>query len=219
MTNISDQILIELLPWYINGTLDAQQRADVEALLTRSENARQQLAELRSLATAIKNQEKECNSEFATANELGWVRLERAVRNESNSLKRDWWRPTLAGAAAIILALQVTIISRDDLSSDSNINWTTLGANQTLNSTGSQTVITSAHRVQVRFVEKASWKDIQGLLVSLNARLIDGPSTLGVVHMYVPEKGVLFSNDKELLRLLQQNPVIQHAAIMGITKP
>jgi anti-sigma-K factor RskA len=218
MTTSTDQTLIELLPWYINNTVDAQQRADIDALLSRSEDARQQLAELQALATAVKNQEQQLNNELANSNELGWARLQKTIRQENNksnaskAATRDWWRPSLAAAAAVILALQLTIIYRDSLPpSGATIDWQTLGADR---STQQQT-ISGGYRVQIRFVGTATWETIQDVLQSLNARLIDGPSTLGIVQIYVPDNNKLFSGDKELLQVLQQKSVIQHAAIVG----
>jgi hypothetical protein len=217
MNTTSDQTLIELLPWYINNTLNAQQRADIDALLARSDDARRQLAELQALATAVKDQEQQFNNDLGNSNELGWARLQKTIRSEPTSAaakpsQRDWWRPSLAAAAAVILALQLTIIYRDSLpSASSTLDWQTLNANNARQ----QQTMSAGYRVQIRFVDKANWETIQDVLLSLNARLIDGPSTLGIVQIYVPENSKIFSSDKDLLQLLQQKAVIQHAAIVG----
>jgi hypothetical protein len=213
----TDQALLELLPWYINNTLDEQQRNDVDALLLRSDVARKDLANLQALAEAIKNQEQHINDEHSNGHEMGWARLQKNLRAEPLSspqkmAQRNWWKPSLAAAAAVILALQITIIYRDSLSpSQPAIDWQTLSTNDA----GQQQTISAGYRVQIRFVDTASWENIRKVLQSFNARIIEGPSTLGIVQIYIPDNGKRFANDKELLQILQQQAVIQHAAIAG----
>ena len=45
MNNETDDDLRALLPWYLNGTLAADERVRVEALLQRSADTREELAE------------------------------------------------------------------------------------------------------------------------------------------------------------------------------
>ena len=41
-TELDDRALLELLPWYLNGTLEGAELAAVEALLLRSAEAREE---------------------------------------------------------------------------------------------------------------------------------------------------------------------------------
>ena len=46
-------VVSQLLPWYLNGTLDEEEAREVEAYLERSSEARAELDELRVLQRAV----------------------------------------------------------------------------------------------------------------------------------------------------------------------
>jgi hypothetical protein len=203
---INDEALLELLPWYLSGRLDAAERAQVEALLKRSEPARAELETLQGLATAVRAEELERNQHNPVPTELGWARLQRSLAQSAPAAKpaRDWWRPSLAAAAALILALQVGILSRPaSVESD----WQ-------LQSGGAVQQLTGGYRVQLRFVDHAQWKQVRAFLLDVDGLLVDGPSTLGVMQVYVPANS-RFADGQAMLSYLQQQPVVQHAALLG----
>nr|WP_298145069.1 hypothetical protein [uncultured Pseudomonas sp.] len=202
----NDQRLLELLPWYLNGTLDTAEREQVEALLARSAAAREELQVLRDLAAAVRLDEQATNLRQPAPGELGWARLQRSLRQETAAApRRDWWKPGLAVAAALVVALQIGILARP-AGTDSDWRLQSGGAQQQLLSGG--------YRLQLRLVDSAQWQQIRELLLEVDALLIDGPSALGVVQVYVPADP-RFSDGKALLLWLQQQPVVQHAALMS----
>jgi len=137
---------------------------------------------------------------------LGWARLQRSLAQSAPAAKpaRDWWRPSLAAAAALILALQVGILSRPaSVESD----WQ-------LQSGGAVQQLTGGYRVQLRFVDHAQWKQVRAFLLDVDGLLVDGPSTLGVMQVYVPANS-RFADGQAMLSYLQQQPVVQHAALLG----
>lgn len=92
-TELDDRALLELLPWYLNGTLEGAELAAVEALLLRSAEAREELEVLRRLAAAVREQEQ---AHEAPPFELGWARLQRSLQQEARpASRRDWWKPGL----------------------------------------------------------------------------------------------------------------------------
>ncbi len=202
----NDQRLLELLPWYLNGTLEAAERGQVDALLLRSAEAREALQSLRELAAAVRQDELAANLRQPAPGELGWARLQRSLRQEAaTTQRRDWWKPGLAVAAALVVALQIGILARPD-GTDSDWRLQSGGAAQQLLSGG--------YRVQLRFVEHAQWLQIRELLLEVDGLLIDGPSALGLVQVHVPADP-RFADGKALLLWLQQQPVVQHAALVG----
>ena len=205
-TELDDRALLELLPWYLNGTLEGVELAAVEALLLRSAEAREELEVLRRLAAAVREQEQ---AHEAPPFELGWARLQRSLQQEARpALRRDWWKPGLAAAAALVIALQLGILMRP---AQVDSDWQ-------LQSGGSEQVLSGGYRVQLRFVEHAQWQQIRALLLELDAVLVDGPSALGVVQVHVPADK-LFRDGQALLQWLQQQAVVQHAALLAREQP
>ncbi|SIS12938.1 hypothetical protein SAMN05878276_2417 [Aquipseudomonas alcaligenes] len=205
-TELDDRALLELLPWYLNGTLEGAELAAVEALLLRSAEAREELEVLRRLAAAVREQEQ---AHEAPPFELGWARLQRSLQQEARPApRRDWWKPGLAAAAALVVALQLGILMRP---AQVDSDWQ-------LQSGGSEQVLSGGYRVQLRFVEHAQWQQIRALLLELDAVLVDGPSALGVVQVHVPADK-RFRDGQALLQWLQQQAVVQHAALLAREQP
>jgi hypothetical protein len=205
-TELDDRALLELLPWYLNGTLEGAELAAMEALLLRSAEAREELEVLRRLAAAVREQEQ---AHEAPPFELGWARLQRCVQQEARPVpRRDWWKPGLAAAAALVVALQLGILMRP---AQVDSDWQ-------LQSGGSEQVLSGGYRVQLRFVEHAQWQQIRALLLELDAVLVDGPSALGVVQVHVPADK-RFRDGQALLQWLQQQAVVQHAALLAREQP
>lgn len=204
----TDDDLRALLPWYLNGTLAADERERVEALLERSAAAREELAGLRQLAPALQQAEQQYSNAHNAPDELGWARLQRSLQQEPTAARRDWWKPSLAAAAALVVALQLGILMRP---APTDTDWQ-------LQSGGPQQVLSGGYRVQLRFVEHAQWQQVRGLLLEVDAVLVDGPSALGVVQVHVPADR-RFADGQALLQWLQQQPVVQHAALLAREQP
>ena len=95
-----DESLDLLLPWYVNGTLGAEERRQVEAYLERSRHARDEVDLLRALRQQVKDEKIE-NS----PGDLGLQRLKRDIKQaaqQPGSSDRmtgkvvsvaGWWRP------------------------------------------------------------------------------------------------------------------------------
>ncbi|WP_068828998.1 hypothetical protein [Pseudomonas sp. BMS12] len=208
-TETDDRALLELLPWYLNGTLSGPELAAVEALLLRSAEAREELAVLRRLAAAVREQEQGYSGEQAPPFELGWARLQRSLQQEAPApARRDWWKPGLAAAAALVVALQLGILMRP---AQVDSDWQ-------LQSGGQEQLLSGGYRVQLRFVEHAQWQQIRGLLLELDAVLVDGPTALGMVQVLVPADK-RFRDGQALLDWLGQQPVVQHAALLARQQP
>lgn len=201
-----DEALLALLPWYLNGQLDAVEQAQVEALLARSENARIELSTLQRLAEAVHAQEAEFNRQHSAPTELGWARLQRSLAQQETMAppRRDWWRPTLAAAAALIVALQIGILARP---AGPESDWR-------LQSGGTVQQLTGGFRVQVRFVDHAQWQHVRAFLLDIDGVLVDGPSVLGVMQIHVPASE-RFTDARAMLGYVQQQSVVQYASLLG----
>lgn len=200
-----DEQLRALLPWYLNNRLEATERAEVERWLAASEQARAALAELEALAPAVRAAEQQFNAAALPPSDLGWARLQRSLAAEKP--RRDWWKPGLAVAAALVLALQLNILLRP---AQPTQWWEPQGREQL--------PVLGGYRVQLRFAEQARWTQIQQLLQEVDGVIVDGPSALGLIQVQIPPNS-RFANAQALLDWLRQQPQVQHVALLGGTTP
>lgn len=196
---MKDSEIENLLPWYVNGTLDASEAVAVESLLQRSPQARQQVELLRGIAQQVKSEEP------APVSELGWRRLQKDIRAERSVNRQDWWRRGLVAAAMLVIALQVGILAKDPATDTSThlLSEGTLGFEQ------------PHWLLQVEFQDETQWQVITELLNSINARVVDGPSGIGLILIGVPKTGAQFDSAEQLLTWLRQQAVVAHVAVEG----
>jgi anti-sigma factor RsiW len=151
----------DLLPWYANGTLAGEERANVEAHLESCERCRQELA----LMYALRNSVKQLGAADAPA-ELGRRRLIREVKSD-RGIPHGWWRPALA-AAAVVIVVQTLVLG--------TLLWPREAAITPLGGTA----VSGTALLQVRFVPTATEAEIRAALAEVNGTIVDGPGALGV---------------------------------------
>jgi anti-sigma factor RsiW len=182
----------ELLPWYVNGTLDAAERAAVERTLAESAEARQELALWRAVAADVVGEEIAPN---AGGIDMGWLRLKRQL--EAAPARAPWRRWQLAAAAAFVLVLggetAYLVQQQEEIRQLS-------GAPQGLRE--------NEWRVQVRFKPQATSDQVNTLLLDLEARVIEGPTALGVYELAVP-KSARFADANAAARWLGEQPIVE----------
>jgi hypothetical protein len=160
----------ELLPWYVNGTLSARERAAAETALVASEGARDDLLLWREVAREVSN-------EYVTvpaATELGWRRLSKQV-SSAPRVARGW--RIAAGVLVAALGAQTLFVMQREHTDRDEIRQA---------SAAPAGVREDEWRVQVRFRTTATMADINHILSDAQVRLIDGPSALGVYEVAVP---------------------------------
>ena len=196
----SERELRELLPFFVNGSLDGEELAAVEAYLAGSEAAREEVTYLERLRHAIKTQ-----PQMNSPGELGLKRLQRemsqnakgaagtgarasglaqAAQQSASAGVAVWWR-NLAVAACLALAVVTTLSVTDWPSGDGDLHLASGGGDADL---------------QVTFKPQATEEIIRALLLEIGASITEGPSTLGVYRLRLePDAG-----DAALARALQQ---------------
>lgn len=194
---MNDDELVALLPWYANDTLDAEERGAVDALLQRSAEARAELAFIRQLARQVRTEPE------VQASDLGWQRLKRDLKAKPEFSANRWWRPGLAVAASLVVALQLAILVQPQETD-----------NTQLLSQGTSQPLADHWLLQLEFREETSWQALSQLLLELDARLVDGPSSIGLVRIAVPA-GERFDSAEQLLQYLAAQRAVAHAALEG----
>ena len=169
-----DEALDLLLPWYVNGTLEGEERRQVEAYLERSSHARDEVELLRALRRQVKDEAVE-----SSPGELGLQRLKRQMKQEAAQPQdrmagrtitvASFWRP-LAVAACLVVMVQAGIMVGLG-------GFGTTDGGVTTASGGSPAVL------QVTFAPEATEQQIRDVLQQAGASIADGPTALGVYNL------------------------------------
>lgn len=162
-----------LLPWYVNGTLNAAETKAVEDYLEDNPYARDEV----ELLSALRGQVKEEAVENSPG-ELGLKRLRREIsvteRQEAAPAESDkvvtiaaWWRP-LAVAACLAVVIQAGVMV--DL---------TGGPGDEVGTAGGE-IAYAPPVLQVTFAPTATEQDIREVLQSAGTSIASGPTAIGV---------------------------------------
>lgn len=171
----------DLLPWYVNGTLDEVDRATVDAHLAGCADCRAELAAERRLKAEIAALPVETGE--------GWSALRRRIEAQKTGTYRPAprsarpERPTFrrpgrlgwvvaAQAAALVLVTSFALQQRAPVAP-----YHTLGS----------APAPAAGNVIVIFRPGTSEAHLRDALVAVDARLVDGPTDAGAYVLHVPE--------------------------------
>lgn len=200
-TPISDSVhqkTWELLPWYINNTLESPLRQLVDQHLEQCKDCRKELKEQQLLAQHVQQQDELSLSPQQSFSKLmKRIDANEQTRHDSHqsepgsfsllSYVRTLWtnvQQTPSPTRWILAAQTVAIVFLLG-----NILWvsTPLVDNtpgfETM-SNGQASLITHA-RIRIVFSDTSTEKDIRQILTRINARIIDGPSASGVYTLAV----------------------------------
>jgi anti-sigma factor RsiW len=191
----------DLLAWYVNHSLDEDERARVERYLAQSERGRAEAVWLAQLKRDI-----DATIEIPPG-DLGRARLMARLAAERESLGKivdlpqrsarpRWIMPALALAATVVLAQAFVI----------GLLVHERGGYQTL----SGPTATSGDQLQVTFNPAATERDIRALLTSVEAEIISGPGALGVYTVRVTGG----RGDDAVKRLGERKELVQSVSII-----
>ena len=180
----------ELLPFYVNGTLDADERTWIESYLREHPPAENELRWLRSVQAMTQEEAVPVSSEVGLERAMQRIRGERpasspAVATSWVERLREWLsrlvpptmlKPALASALAVV-ALQAVVITsmvgeRDDTSP--------------IRTKPPVNVAEQGPYVKVNFKPDATEADIRMLLIDVQANIASGPGQLGDYYVRVP---------------------------------
>jgi anti-sigma factor RsiW len=156
---------IELLPWYVNGSLDGEELQEVESHLESCEHCRSEVAFLQSV-----RQEVKAAGEAAAPGDLGLQRLLRTVRAERKAVRwaPQWWQPALA-AAALVVVIQAALLL--------NL-WPEPEPITPLGGPPPAGIV-----LQVRFVPTATEAQIREALQEVDGTIVSGPGAVGIYRV------------------------------------
>jgi hypothetical protein len=181
----------ELLPFYVNGTLNADDRTWIEHYLREHPLAANELNWLRSVQTMTQQEVVPVSAEVGMERAMQRIRGERAQATPAATTSfvervRDWLsrmvpqpmlKPALAGALAVIALQAVVITSMVGEREDTSLIRTP---------TTPINVAEQGAFVKVNFRPDATEADIRMLLIDAQANIASGPGQLGDYYVRVP---------------------------------
>ena len=205
----------ELLPFYVNGTLNEADRAWVDEYLREHPAASAELRWYESLQTKLREDLPPVSSEVGLERAMQRIHAERpapvrrAAGPSSMDRLREFFasitpqpllRPALVGALAVV-AVQAGIIFHiagvnDDESSE-------------LRALKATSVIDKGPYLKVNFKPDAREADIRLLLVEVHGSLAAGPGQLGDYYLRVPAAQLAASGDK-----LKASSIVEQVAVV-----
>ena len=198
---MKDDRFAELLPWYVNGSIDAADRAFVDSYLAEHPDARAELAWYESLQTRMRE------TVPAVPATIGLERAMKKIRADQPTLAERigafvgvlGMRPAAALSVFAIIVVQGGVIANMmNRVHDDSLEIRALRA---------QTV-EEGPLIKVNFAPDAKESDIRLLLVSVQGTLTGGPGQLGDYYVRVPAGKEATAAEK-----LKGKPIVQAAEL------
>jgi hypothetical protein len=198
--------VLELLPWYVNGTLEGAERAQVEAHVCACLPCRRELEAERALQNALSVSPHD--PEWSQALAHMHVRLNAAERGSLLGLVRRLWHaspPLLRGALALQLAVILGLVAALALRSP--------GEYRTLSSHAA--VAPQRIGIAVIFKDGRSEGEIRELLGQLRLRIVDGPTDAGSYTLAVESS----AHRDAVVSALREHPAVELALPVSLGTP
>jgi hypothetical protein len=191
----------ELLPWYANGSLGAEDRAWVDAYLEQHPEARSELDWYYSLQKRVQE-----NAPTVPAT-IGLARAMRLIQGDRPTLAERvnaffgnlGLRPSYAMAALAVVAVQGGVIL--NLLGDVRENDEQIRALHAIR-------VEEGPMLKINFAPDAKETDIRMLVVQVQGELAGGPGQLGDYYLRVPA-----GSEAAALARVQAAPIVQAASM------
>ncbi|HEY2255255.1 MAG TPA: hypothetical protein VGI11_06415 [Variovorax sp.] len=198
---MNDERFEELLPWYANGSLGAEDRAWVDAYLQQHPEARSELDWYRSLQQRVQE------SAPAVPPTIGLARAMRLIQGDRPTLAERisaffgnfGVRPVYALAGLAIVTVQAGVIL--NLLGDMRENADEVRALHAQS-------VEEGPMLKINFAPDAKETDIRMLVVQVHGELAGGPGQLGDYYLRVPA-----GSEAAALAQVQAAPIVQAVAL------
>jgi hypothetical protein len=167
----------ERIPWLVNGRLAPEEAQEVEAHAARCSCCREELALQARIHDAVSRDDSLAFASEAAYRKLA-TRIDAAPRERAVQRKMRWLVAALAIESIGLVAWSGWVWRS---SQDRQALYVTLGE--------SQRAAVSGASVRVVFRPESTLEDVQALLKSVNARVVDGPTESGVYTLELPQSG------------------------------
>ena len=194
----------ELLPFYVNGTLQGEEREWMERELAQHADARAELEAVRALQARV------ADSLPQVPDTIGLDKVMTRIRADQPGLldRLAAWlgfsgglRPATAFAGLAIIAVQAGVI----------VSLVAGGRDEDAGAGLRTTKATAVHEgplLKVNFAPDAKEAEIRHLLVSVQGRLAGGPGQLGDYYIAVPA-----GREAALAEEVRRSPIVQGVSL------
>jgi anti-sigma factor RsiW len=163
----------QLLPWYLNGTLEESERARVDAHLAGCEECRADLERERVIGVRIAG--------AAPDVERGWADMQARMRAAGTPKTQHWFRRRVpmgwaVGAQAAAAALFVAILLPGHQAAPAPAYHALASAPDARAANGNLIVM---------FADTSTERDLRAALARSNARIVGGPTEAGAYVLHV----------------------------------
>lgn len=210
----------ELLPWYLNESLEDSESIEVRKHLGECLVCRRELDRLGRLAAAVSApvQDHACNQAFARLSaQIHHRQSQRSLVQQLVSGLKDLFEPVPLLAGASVLVVSSVLVAGIVLSGQTEVRR----GEQPFQTLGQQLAISSeiSHPlVRVVLRDGASDTDLDAWLVRHSAELVDGPSEIGVLTVRVATGARPFDTVLETIRADRETVFIEPVQLVG-TRP
>ena len=167
---MNKQDIDENLPWYVNGQMSEQEKAEFEQAIKDDTEAQQEVEFLNKLRNQLKQNAEPSPGEF------GLQRLKRDIKSSERAPVTKRWR-TLAVAASLLMVVQAGVMVSMMQTEEAGVGIQPLSGSHY---TG--TVL------QLQFTGDASAEDIRQALLSVGGSIIEGPSSSGIYRVRLKDE-------------------------------
>jgi hypothetical protein len=191
----------ELLPWYVNGSLNAEDRAWVDRYLAAHPQAQSELDWYRSLSQRMHDNAPAVPATIGLAKAMTLIRADRPTFAERVSafFGNFGLRPAAAFAGFAIFALQgAFILNLLHTTKDDAAELRALKATST----------DERPMLKLNFAPDAKEAEIRHLLMSVQGRLAGGPGQLGDYYVVVPA-----GKEATLAEQIKTNRIVQAVSL------
>ena len=167
---MTDKYIIELLPWYINNTLDEEENRMVAEALEKDDELKKEYELLKSISTAIKAEKVQ------TPGEMGFARLKRSMKAteqpkdipQRTSSHVTRWKFAAIAASLLLVAQASFMLNQTD-------------EQQYYRPLGSENIQQGS--ILITFAPNVTESQIRNVLLESQAVIIDGPSAAGIYRV------------------------------------
>lgn len=194
----------ELLPFYVNGTLQGEERDWMERELAQHADARAELDAVRALHSQVRQSLPEVPDTIGLDQVMGRIRADQPGVLERLAAWLGFsggLRPATAFAGLAIIAVQAGVI----------VSLVAGGGDDDAGAGLRATKATAVHEgplLKVNFAPDAKEAQIRHLLVSVQGRLAGGPGQLGDYYIAVPA-----GREAALADELRRSPIVQGVSL------
>jgi hypothetical protein len=194
---MSNERFAELLPWYVNGSIDATDRAWVDRYLSEHPDARAELSWYKSLQTRIQESVPAVPATIGLSRAMNLIRGDKPtfVERITALFGGVALRPALTYALLAVVVVQGGFMA--NMFNQAREDAGEIRALQAKN-------VEEGPLVKVNFAPDAKESDIRLLLVSVQGTLTGGPGQLGDYYVRVPT-----GKEEQAVAKLKGKPIVQ----------